>query len=46
MTLINNIIIRYENNGKIIAIKMIIFVMYRYVTLLLLSFVSNVYVIN
>ena len=46
MTLINNIIIRYENNGKIIAIKMIIFAMYRYVTLLLLSFVSNVYVIN
>ena len=46
MTLINNIIIRYENNGKIIVIKMIIFAMYRYVTLSLLSFVSNVYVIN
>ena len=46
MTLINNIIIRCKNNGNIIAIKMIMFSMYRYVTLSKLSFVSNVYVIN
>ena len=46
MTLINNIIMLCKNNGNNIVIKIIMFAIYRYVTLRLLSFVSNVYVIN